>query len=208
MAGLLLCVDSDFLSPWAMSAHVALREKGLDFERRTVDLGAGEQQQTGYRESSLTGRVPALCVDDRFWLSESTAIAEYLDERFAQSPRLYPQDIEQRARTRQLQAWLRSDLMALRKERPTEAVYLGQRFAPLSADAQKAVDKLVAVAGQLLSHGGEHLFGDWSIADVDLAVMLQRLVQHGDALPAKLKAHAEQQWQRPSVAEWCRLARR
>ncbi len=207
MSRLLLCVDSDYLSPWAMAAHVALREKGLPFETRTLDLEAGDQRDPAYRQSSLTGRVPALCVDDRFWLAESAAIIEYLEERFPEAPRLLPADVEQRARARQLQGWIRSDLLALRKERSTEVVFRGKRCAPLSAEAEQAAGKLVAVAEQLLAHGGANLFGDWCIVDVDLAVMLQRLLQHGDPLPSRLQAYAERQWQRPSVAEWIALGR-
>ncbi|MED5620432.1 glutathione transferase [Ideonella sp. BN130291] len=209
MSSLLLCIDADHLSPWALCAHVALREKGLPFELRTLNLDAGEQHADDYRDASVTGRVPALCVDGRFWLAESTAIVEYLEERFAppQYAALLPRDLEQRARARQVQAWIRSDLLALRKERSTEVVFRGARGAALSRDAQQAADKLVSAATRLLAHGGKFLFGDWCIADVDLAVMLQRLLQHGDALPAPLRAYAEAQWQRPSVAEWVRQPR-
>ncbi len=206
MSALLLCVDAEHLSPWAMTAHVALREKGLPFEVRRVDLTGGEQLKPGYRESTLTGRVPALQADGRFWLAESTAICEYLEERFPDTPRLYPQHIEQRARARQLQAWVRSDLLALRKERTTEVVFRGARAQPLSEEAAKAAAKLLAVAGQLLAPGQQHLFGAWSIADADLAVMLQRLIRHGDPVPEALQAYAQRQWERPSVAEWVKLA--
>jgi glutathione S-transferase len=209
MNSVLLYVDADHLSPWALCAHVALREKGLAFETRVLDLGAGEQHAGDYRDASVTGRVPALCLDGRFWLAESTAIVEYLDERFPapQHRALLPRDLEQRARARQLQAWLRSDLMALRQERSTEVVFRAVRGDVLSRAAQQAADKLVYVATRLLAHGGENLFGDWCIADVDLSVMLQRLLQPGDPLPATIRDYVERQWQRPSVAEWVRLAR-
>ena len=35
--------------------------------------------------------------------------------------------------------------------------------------------------------------------DAELALMLQRLIQNGDAVPQRLKTYALQQWQRPSV---------
>lgn len=52
----------------------------------------------------MTRRVPLLEVED-FALSESSAISEYLDERFAppEWERLYP-DLQKRARARQVQA--------------------------------------------------------------------------------------------------------
>ena len=54
--------------------------------------------------------------------------------------------------------------------------------------------------------GKEHLFGEWSIADVDLALMLNRLRLNGDPMPEKLIAYAQSQWQRPSVLAWLALS--
>lgn len=197
---LLLYVDPQYISPYAMSAFVALHEKGLSFEVVTVDLAAGAQHQPAYARQSLTQRVPTLVHGD-FALSESSAIAEYVDEVFP-GPPLYPADPRQRARARQVQAWLRSDLLALRQERTTEVVFYGPSDKPLSPAAQAAADKLCAAAGALLEHGGEHLFGQWSIADLDLALMLNRLVFNGDPLPERLADYARQQWQRPGVQRW------
>jgi glutathione S-transferase len=64
-----------------MSAYVALTEKQLPFEVRPIDLEAGEQRMQPYQARALTSRVPALTHED-FHLTESSAIAEYLDEAF------------------------------------------------------------------------------------------------------------------------------
>jgi len=37
--------------------------------------------------------------------------------------------------------------------------------------------------------------------------MLNRLILAGHPVPARLVEFAEFQWQRPSVQEWCKLAR-
>ncbi len=55
--------------------------------------------------------------------------------------------------------------------------------------------------------GQEHLCGDWSLADVDLALMLNRLVLNGDAVPARLAAYARRQWQHPAVQRWLAFER-
>ncbi len=201
-APLQLYVDPNFISPYAMSAFVALHEKSLPFELITLDLAAGAQHEAGYARQSLTQRVPTLVHGD-FSLSESSAIAEYVDEVFPGTP-LYPADPRQRARARQVQAWLRSDLMALRQDRTTEVVFRGPTDKPLSPAGQTAAAKLFAAAEALLAHGGENLFGQWSIADVDLALMLNRLVLNGDPVPARLAAYASRQWQRPSIQLWLR----
>ncbi|WP_330210970.1 glutathione transferase [Pseudomonas sp. AM4(2022)] len=200
-----LYVDSLFTSPYAMSVFVALREKGLAFETLTLDLDAGQNQAADFARRSLTQRVPTL-VDGDFALSESSAITEYLDQAYPETS-VYPADVQQRARARQVQAWLRSDLLPIRQERSTLVVFCGQKRPPLSADAQAAATKLISAAQALLADNREYLCGQWSIADVDLAVMLNRLILNGDAVPTQLVAYAQRQWQRPSVREWVELRR-
>jgi glutathione S-transferase len=197
---LILYTDAQFASPYAMSVFVALTEKGLPFEVVTLDLAAGAQRDAGFAGKSLTQRVPTL-LHGGFALSESSAITEYLDDVFAGVP-LYPMDPHTKARARQVQAWLRSDLMPLRQERSTEVVFYGAQAGPLSLAAQASAQKLFSAAQALLSGGSGHLFGEWSIADVDLALMLNRLVLHADAVPENLAAYARRQWQRPSVQMW------
>lgn len=200
-APITLYVDSQFLSPYAMSVYVALTEKQLPFEVRPIDLSAGEQRMQPYQCRALTARVPAL-THDGFNLTESSVIAEYLEEVFPapQHAALYPTSIRERARARQLQAWLRSDLGALRQERPTETVFYGATGEPLSDAAHAASAKLIQVASYLIGVGQTNLFEDWCIADLDLAVMLQRLAQ--DDLPDTLRDYANAQWQRPAVQKW------
>ena len=202
-----LYVGADHISAFAMSAFVALKEKQLSFELVTVDLKARENYLTTYRNLSLTCKIPTLVHDD-FALSESSAIAEYLDELSPGHKKLYPQDIRQRARARQLQAWLRSDLLVVRKERPFDLVYFGKKNTVLSDEAEAAVERLFFVAGHLLEEGAEHLFGDWSIADTDLAIMLNRLVANGDPVPARLAAYVRRQWDRDSVRAWMDIERK
>jgi len=128
----------------------------------------------------------------------------YLEERFPapEFERLYPRDLQKRARAREIQAWLRSDLLALRAERPTEVLFAAEKFPPLSEAGQYAAQKLIAVAERLIVSGQQNLFGEWSIADTDLAIMLNRLALHGDDLPEKLADYAFFQWQRASVQLW------
>jgi glutathione S-transferase len=201
-----LYVGADFVSAFAMSTFVALKEKQLQFELVTLDLKARENYQQGYRDLSLTCKIPTM-VHQGFALSESSAIAEYLDEIAPQPQKLFPQDTRQRARARQLQAWLRSDLLIIRKERPADLIYFGKKDTPLSDDALAAVDRLFFVADRLLKGGADHLFGDWSIADTDLAIMLNRLLANGDHVPARLAAYVRRQWDRDSVRAWMDIER-
>jgi len=202
-----LYVDAQFISPYAMSAYVALKEKNIPFTLQTIDLSLQHNHLPHYIQVSLTHRVPTLVHGD-FCLSESSAIAEYLDDRYPAPGHtaLYPHEAQQKARAREVQAWLRSDLMPIRQERPTEVIFFGEKRAPLSTAAQAAVAKLVSATDALLTNNGENLFGHWCIADTDLAAMINRLALHGDALPPTLVAYAHHQWQRPSVQQWLKLS--
>ncbi|AYM78948.1 glutathione transferase [Janthinobacterium agaricidamnosum] len=200
---LILYVDRNRISPYALSTYVALSEKRLPFTVQDVDLDAGAARQPPFSALSLTQRVPAID-HDGFILTESNAIADYLDDVFAAPdyPSVLPRDLRQRARARQVQAWLRSDLLVLRNERDSTVVFHPPRadHAPLSPAAQAAGAKLLQIAGELVQ--GEHLFGAWSIADTDLALMLLRLIKSGQPVPPALRAYALAQWQRPAVRQW------
>jgi glutathione S-transferase len=197
---MLLYVDANFASPYALVAFVSLLEKGLTFDIETVDLVARAHQGLDFARTSITRRVPTLVHDD-FSLSESSAICEYIDETFP-GTRLYPADPRDRARARQIQAWVRSDLMPIRDERPTFVVFNGATRPALSAEALEAADKLFSGALRLLDGRTGNLFGDWSIADVDLAMMLQRLIALGDPVPQPLIDYATRQWRRPTLQQW------
>ena len=195
-----LYVDHLYTSPYALSVFVTLREKGLAFDTITLDLDAAQQHAADFARLSLTQRVPTL-VEGDFALSESSAITEYLEQAYPGTP-VYPADPKLRARARQIQAWLRSDLLPIRQERSTMVVFYGQKMPPLSPVAEAAAAKLISAAQDLLVGNPAYLFGDWSIADVDLAVMLNRLILNGDSVPAELVEYAQRQWQRPSVQAW------
>jgi glutathione S-transferase len=196
---MLLCVDSQFTSPYAMSVFVCLHEKRLPFDVKTVNLSAKENHHSDFAKTSITRRVPTL-VHDGFALSESSAITEYIGETLG---RVYiPSDPRFRACARQVQAWLRSDLMPIRNERPTDVVFYGVKKAPLSADARGEADKLFSAVETLLGSRSDDLFADWCIADLDPAIMLNRLILHGDPVPSPLVAYANRQWRRPTVQRW------
>lgn len=197
---MILYVDAQYLSPYAMSAYVALTVKKVDFKVVPVDLSSGEARDPGFLQRSLTGRIPMLDTG-RICIAESSAIAEFLEDTVAETS-LYPRHPEQKAQARQIQAWLRSDLLALRQERNTEVVFRHPAERPLSAEALHAVRRLVRVATKLVPSDRHFLFEQWSIADVDLALMLQRLRFDRDALPEHLAQYAQTQWQHPAVQSW------
>jgi glutathione S-transferase len=203
-----LFVDRQFTSPYAMSVFVTLLEKGLPFDLEQIDLDRHQHLTPPYCDDSLTARVPTLA-HENFFLSESTAIVEYLEEVFPlpDYPSVFPQSTVDRARARQIQAWLRSDLMPIRTERSTEVIFFEPTTVSLSKSGCIALAKLVRVTERLLKHHSQNLFGEWCIADTELALMLNRLVLNGDDIPQRLKDYASFQWQRPAVKQWIDLDR-
>lgn len=200
--------DSLWVSPYFFSSFVALREKGIAFDVAEVNLAEGLHLEADYRDASLTARIPSLQYNG-FRLSESSAIAEYLEEMFPapNRPRLFPEDVKERARARQLMAWLRSDLGPLRDERASVFIFYSYRVPPLSAPAAAAVEKLFRVAEQLVPADCGALFGAWCLADSELALALQRLIRNEHDVPERLRRYADAQWQRPSVRAFVEHAR-
>lgn len=81
--------------------RIAMNIKGLKADPFYVDLMKGHQAQTEFRAINPAMAVPALVDDDGTVLTQSTAIIEYLDERWP-SPPLLPTDPAGRARVRAL----------------------------------------------------------------------------------------------------------
>ena len=192
--------ESNWDSPWVFTAYVALWEKSLEFDVQILELSKGQSRTEHFRERSLTSRVPTL-IHDGFQLSESSAIVEYLDEAFPapEHPRLLPETLRERARARQIMAWLRTDLQPLRDERPTTTVFWRANVAPLGDAARAARDKLVFVCERLLPESGDSPFSEPCIVDAELALALHRLILNGDEVPARVERWARGVWQRPSV---------
>ncbi len=184
-------------SPFVYTVLVALEEKRAPYRVEVLNLTQGQQREVGFQKSSLTARVPTI-EHDGFWLSESSAIVEYLEEVLPE-PALLPTDRKERARARQILAWLRSDLPGLRRDRSTESMFFERASQPLSSAGQADASKLVRVAQDLIGAGRASIFDGFGIADADLAFMLARLHLNGDPLPAEVARYVDGIWQRPSV---------
>jgi glutathione S-transferase len=200
---IVLYTDAFWISPYVFTCFVALREKGVTFETKSVALQNKEQRGASFRAKSLTGRVPALDHGD-FSLAESNAIVDYLEDVFPPPahPALYPADPQERARARQILGWIRTDLMPIREERATHTMFYAHAKEPLGVAGREAKERLLYVADTLVSDGKPYLFGAFSIADADLAFMLHRLLLNDEPVPAKLATYARGVWQRPSIREF------
>lgn len=206
------------LSVCAQKVRLALAEKGLDWEDRSVDLMKGEHLKPDYIALNPKGVVPTLVQDD-FVLTESIVINEYLDDAFRETP-LMPETARGRARVRWWTKQIDDSIfpatgivsmsIAFHHQYPAQLVEeltrlrgpaYGERFAQLRKGvdnpnfpaAIRRLDKMVEDMDSALS-GGPWLVGDaYTLADVAFAAYVTRL----DQLKFGALIH-----RRPNVTAW------
>lgn len=200
---LTLYAESTWMSPWVFHAMVALEEKQLPYKLEVVPLPIPEAVAARLATKAILGKVPILVHGDA-WISESLAISEYLAEtfRYPDHPRIFPEDLVERARARQVMSWLRTSLVGLRADRPTTNVFGRPVVRPMSEKGQAEAAELLRVATALVTPGKPHLFSTWSIADADLSLALMRLVGSQDPVPQPLVDYALATWDRKSVKRY------
>ena len=91
-------------SPFSWRVFLALEHKGIPYDLKILSFAAGDTTKPEFIAINPRHQVPTI-VDDGFALWESSAILEYLEERFpATDPakNLFPGDIHGRARIRRL----------------------------------------------------------------------------------------------------------
>lgn len=74
-------------------------EKGIKLEMETIDIMKGENRQAPYLKKNPAGGSPCLELDNGMYLSEITAICEYLEDKFPAKP-LIGSTPEEKAETR------------------------------------------------------------------------------------------------------------
>ncbi len=200
---LTLYAESSWMSPWVFHAMVALEEKQLPYKLEVVSLPIPKDVSAQLAAKAIIGKVPIL-VHDELWITESLAISEYLAESFPHPtyPRLFPEDLKERARARQVMSWLRTSLMGLRSDRPTTNVFGRPTVRPMTEKGRNDADELLRVATALITPGAPHMFATWSIADADLSLALMRMIGSQDKVPQFLVDYALAQWDRRSIKRY------
>ena len=87
-------------SPPAWKVWLTLEHKRVPYQLKMLSFDAGDQKKPEFLAINPRGLVPAL-VDDDFVITESTAIAEYLEEKCPQ-PTLLPGGPRERATARRI----------------------------------------------------------------------------------------------------------
>ena len=197
---LTLYAESTWMSPWVFHAMVALEEKQLPYKLQVVPLPIPASTRATLQAKSLIVEVPIL-VHGETWISESLAISEYLAETFPvpDHPRLFPANLAERAKARQIMMFLRTNLFALREARPTSAVFGRPLTRPMPDKAKEEAAELERIALAVIPDERTTMFAEWCIADCDLALALMRLIANQDPLDRRLVNYALAQFDRKSV---------
>jgi glutathione S-transferase len=195
------------MGPNPRVVRMFLAEKGVELPLEAVDLMGAENRQAPHLERNPAGQMPCLELDDGTFLSEVTAICEYLEERHPE-PALVGATPEERAETRM---WTRRiDLNIVENLangfRYSEGLPLFKdriRTIPHAADDLKALarEKLAWLDG--LMQGRTWICGErFTLADILLFAFLDFGAQVGQPLPdglAWLPGWFERVGKRPSA---------
>ena len=76
----------DSIGPNPRIVRMFMAEKGIEMPKQTVDLRGGENRQAEHLKRNPHGQMPALELDNGSYLSEITAICEYLEEKNPKPP--------------------------------------------------------------------------------------------------------------------------
>lgn len=195
-------------SSWALRAWLALRELGIEFEERIVDIRRPQRFENLARiaEFSPPGAVPVL-VDDGTVIFDSLAIMEYANE--LGGGKLLPADPRRRAHARSLLAWQHSGLSGICARLSYESSFYPQRRAMTDAERAESARIFRVWEDELQRNGGPYLMGDLSLPDLAFVPAILRLFSHApDLAPWPLtKAWGDRLVARATVQEWLREAR-
>ncbi|MEM7151682.1 MAG: maleylacetoacetate isomerase [Myxococcota bacterium] len=198
--------------------RIALAHKGIAVEHHPVNLLQGEHREDSFRALTPATRVPVL--EDRgsdpvLRLSESMAILEWLEQRWPKPP-LLPEEPSARARVRQVALHVASAIQ------PLQNVGLLAQLREVGVDARafaaaRIAEGLTRLEAMLTDHEGPFACGPApTFADVCLVPQLYNARRFDVALdcfprllaaeaacerlPAFVKAHPDQQPDRPRTA--------
>jgi glutathione S-transferase len=147
-------------SPFAWRVQLVLEEKRLPYDPVLLSFAKGEHRTPEHVARSPHGKVPALA-DDGVTLYESSAIVEYLEERYPE-PALLPRAPADRARVRieELECLLYFADRFLALARAVFFTSAERRDAAAIAAARDAVhERLGQLEARAGARGGEYLGG-------------------------------------------------
>lgn len=186
------------MSSYGLAARVVLEEKGVEYERIVIDpaeFGSARHRA----DVHPFAKVPAL-FHGEFHLYETAAIARYVDEAF-DGPALQPDDVKDRAN---MQKWINitgqyiypaviGDLV-MQRLAPKIGTFGGVTDEAVVAAAVPVIAHQLDLIEQAFGDGRHYLAGDFSLADIMVATMVQYI--------GLMPESADLLGSRPAVSDW------
>lgn len=157
-------------SSYSWKAQIALDEKGIDYDYRSVDPQFPEHGEQ-LRALWPVGKFPLLVDGDRT-LFETSIIVEYLD-RVQPEPRLIPGDPDAALRVRQMDRVFDLHVMAVMQEIVNDRIRGPEGHAPMIVDkARASLDTIYRWLDTQLAGGGWATLDGFTLADCAAAPSL------------------------------------
>src|SRR6266850_3388903 len=208
---MVLYVGEKNMSSWSMRAFLALVEKEIPFEERSILLKE-DKDRARRRAVSPTGKVPVLHHGDRV-IPDSLAIIEYLEETYPppKHKALWPAAPGERAHARWLAAAMHSGYLKLRESMSFNLCFLPKVPAatPEAIAEAKEILSLWETALDRKVAPGAFLFGPFGAVDAMYAPVVVRLTSFkvDTAATPKAAAYMKAVLAQPSVKRWMDPAR-
>jgi glutathione S-transferase len=147
---------------------IVLEELGIPYERKKLDIRAGDTKKSDYLAINPNGKVPTI-VHDGIAIWESAAITMYLGETFGVDKKLYPPAGPKRGQAMMWIAWTNVTL----GEAVYRRGYAGEwgdeatRNPNMVEKATKDIAELLGILDAALA-SKQFLVGDFTLADAHL----------------------------------------
>jgi glutathione S-transferase len=201
-----LVIGNKNYSSWSMRPWVLLRQTGIAFKEVQLKFNDAARAE-GVEVYSPTGLVPVLMTDgEPVW--DTLAICEAVAELHPEK-QLWPLDRRARQVARSICAEMHAGFRALRSSMPMNirSSHPGKGMTP---EARRDIERVIAIWVQCRSdhaHGGELLFGGFTVADAFYAPVVSRFQTYAVGLPPVAQAYADAVLRLFAVQEWMAAAR-
>ncbi len=198
----------DSIGPNPRIVRMFMAEKGIEIPKQAVDLRKGENREAEHLKRNPHGQMPTLELDDGSYLSEITAICEYLEEKNPK-PAMIGSTAEERAECRM---WTRRVDLNIAEPltngyRFGEALKFFEKRIPVAAEASPGLKMIAANRlkwlNEQMADGRDYLCGKrFTLADILLYCFVDfgnQIGQPLDAANANIAAWFKRVGERPSV---------
>jgi glutathione S-transferase len=198
----------DSIGPNPRIVRMFMAEKGIEMPKQAVDLRKGENREAEHLRRNPHGQMPTLELDDGSYLSEITAICEYLEEKNPE-PAMIGSTAEERAECRM---WTRRVDLNIAEPltngyRFGEALKFFEKRIPVAAEASPGLKMIAANRlkwlNEQMADGRDYLCGKrFTLADILLYCFVDfgnQIGQPLDAANKNIAAWFKRVGERPSV---------